>query len=339
MSFRKISICLLLGIMGCQDILIHKNMNDNVADFNEAWEYIELTYPSKMFEYKGIDWNMVRSEYIVKANNANADEILPLLADLVAALKDGHARIYTEGGASIRPYTPKRLLKDEGSYDPELVHTYMLSKPRVIGNDSFEFGFLQNNLGYLRISTFGNTIAASGDTMDDIVYFFANTSGMILDLRNNRGGSSFVYDQILARLIDKTISTEYAVSNTQTREPYEIKPAGKNGQYLKPIVILINGTCFSGTEVFVDRLSYQSHVTLIGDTTAGAGIGSGVIDPRHYLQSGKSIKINYEIIFRKDSVPIEVNGVVPDILIPQTKKEIELGKDIQLESAIQILSK
>ncbi len=330
-----LSVCVLLG---CHELLNDGEKESGLKDFDEAWNHINETYPFQMLAYKGIDWNLMYDKYLEVANEARGEEIVQVLADLTAELQDGHIRVYTKGGASTRPFTPERVLKDEGAFDPETVHSYLVEAPKVAGNQSFEFGFFPNNIGYLRISSFSGSIAGSEDEIDDIIHAFADTSGMILDLRENRGGSSFVYDNILARFIDGPIDTEYAISNQEIREPYTITPAGRNGQYLRPIVVLINGTSFSGTEVFADRVRSQDHMTLLGDTTAGGGIGSSTVDPRFYLSSGRSIKVNYEIILRRDSIPIERNGVVPDILIEQRKTDIKDGRDLLIESALELLS-
>ncbi len=121
-----------------------------------------------------------------------------------------------------------------------------------------------------------------------------------------------------------------------TNEAGTILPQGGQ-QYTGPIVILINGTSFSAAEVFVEIMRQLDYVTVVGDTTAGGGVSSNG-DPRHFLPSGKSISINYEAILRIDGEPLEWNGVPPDIRVLQTKADVDMKRDRQLQSAIEMLS-
>ena len=58
---------------------------------------------------------------------------------------------------------------------------------------------------------------------------------------------------------------------------------------------------------------------------------------RQGISSGGSIRINYEAILRMDGQPIEWNGVPPDIRIVQTKTDIDMEEDKQLEFAVDFL--
>jgi C-terminal processing protease CtpA/Prc len=74
-------------------------------------------------------------------------------------------------------------------------------------------------------------------------------------------------------------------------------------------------------------------VTAVGDTTAGA---SGA--PQLYaLPSGREIRISTKNIPRYDGLPIEWNGIIPDIRVAQTEEDLKQGRDKQLEYAINFL--
>ncbi|MBN2396699.1 MAG: hypothetical protein JXC36_09630 [Candidatus Atribacteria bacterium] len=57
----------------------------------------------------------------------------------------------------------------------------------------------------------------------------------------------------------------------------------------------------------------------------------------YWLPNGKYIHIGTTYVLRYDGVPIEWNGVLPDIRAPQTKEDIDHGRDKQLEYAIGLL--
>jgi C-terminal processing protease CtpA/Prc len=50
-----------------------------------------------------------------------------------------------------------------------------------------------------------------------------------------------------------------------------------------------------------------------------------------------TIFIGTTYVLRYDGVPIEWNGVLPDIRVPQSKEDIDQGRDKQLEYAIELL--
>ena len=164
---------------------------------------------------------------------------------------------------------------------------------------------------------------------------FSEADGIIVDIRNNTGGGSAGYSPIIGRLIESPVATTSGFSWMGTNDAGTISPLGGQ-QYTGPIVLLISGTTFSAAEVFVEIMQQLDYVTLVGDTTAGGGVSSNG-DPRHFLPSGKSIKINYEAILKIDGEPLEWNGVPPDIRVPQTKADIDMKRDRQLESAIEFL--
>jgi carboxyl-terminal processing protease len=172
--------------------------------------------------------------------------------------------------------------------------------------------------------------------IDNVIDFFSQARGVIIDVRNNRGGGSAGTDPIIGRFIETAIVTTSAFSKMGSRDPGTILPQGGR-QYTGPIAILISGTSFSATEVFADIVRQLDYVTIVGDTTAGGGMSSNG-EARHFLPNGGAIRINYEAILRLDGQPIEWNGVPPDIRVVQTKADIENNIDKQLEFAVELLS-
>jgi len=98
-------------------------------------------------------------------------------------------------------------------------------------------------------------------------------------------------------------------------------------------VVLINGVCFSAAEYFAEMMKQVSTVTVVGDTTGGGG---GIPQP-FSLPSGIQVRVPAGEFRRHDGVPIEWNGIPPDVTIMNAEAEVRQGKDNQLEYAIQIL--
>jgi carboxyl-terminal processing protease len=126
----------------------------------------------------------------------------------------------------------------------------------------FEFRVLPGNIGYVALNSFEDNSVA-----DQFVAAFdkiAQTSALILDVRNNGGGNSGVGMRILATLIDKPVSLEF----WQTRDykpifrawgrpiamlsvPFGDVSPDPAHHYSKPIILLSSPRTFSAAEDFL----------------------------------------------------------------------------------------
>jgi len=323
---------ILFLFTSCENILVpENNTNKNIEDFESAWKIVNDVYP--FFELKKIDWDSVHSIYKSKAVQSNGDEIYKVLFDMLTILKDGHVGLKTKGGDYIKTFTPPRVKKDKNSYSPYVVRRYFSKELRLDTNGRLEYEITRSNIGYMRISTFTMDEWKKSDFYNALDYL-KNTKGLILDVRNNSGGSSNMYAIVIQRIISSSIRNLPVKIKGHWNQESFIYPKGKY-QYVKPIVILMNGVSFSATEGFLATVQQIPHVTLFGDTSAGA---SGA--PEYFtLPSGKSIRVSTKQICRLDSIAIEWNGIPPDIRIEQTEFDIKQNKDKQLEYALDYLNR
>ncbi len=167
-----------------------------------------------------------------------------------------------------------------------------------------------------------------------------HTKGLIIDVRHNNGGLSENIRIIVSRFIHTTLAWPRAF--TKGEVPYykgPIQPDMNHFKYTNPVVILINGASMSGAELFPEVMKQLSNVTVVGDTTLGGGCNDVAEDIQgdYWLPSGKYIHIGTTYVLRYDGEPIEWNGVLPDIRVPQSKDDIDQGRDKQLEYAIGLL--
>ena len=82
-------------------------------------------------------------------------------------------------------------------------------------------------------------------------------------------------------------------------------------------------------ELFPEVMKQLPNVTVVGDTTLEGDYNDVADDIQgdYWLPSGKYIHISTTYVIRYDGVPIEWNGVLPDIRVPQTKEDIDQGMD------------
>jgi hypothetical protein len=334
----RINVMLLLSLaillISCEEMIVKTEESKlNVEDFNAAWERVNTVYP--YLELKKINWDSLYLVYKPMAEQAKGDEIYSVLIDMLGELKDMHASVGTEGGRLIETYHGPRWLKDKYSYNPIIVRNYFDRELKIIAEGNIEYEIIPGNIGYIYIGSFN--VEYLKDPFNKALSYVKDTKALILDIRHNNGGSTQHVESIVNRFITSTLEKpeSYLLGELIVSTPF--KPQGPF-QYINPVVVLINGVCVSAGDYFPEVMKQISMVTIVGDTTAGASAGASLEVPAQYeLPSGKKVFIGTLDMRRYDGLPWEWIGVAPDILVEQTREDLENGKDKQLEYAIKML--
>ena len=197
---------------------------------------------------------------------------------------------------------------------------------------------LAGNIAYLAINTF-NTEDAQKD-FDRYLPEIRASDGLILDVRENDGGSGLIAYNVLSYLTDKEFplppwkSRQYVATLRVWGTPggwYEAKPqtwAGRpNDFFSKPVVVLIGPRSLSATDVFASTFQRTKRGRLIGEATAGS---TG--DPLGFALPGGG---SGRVATSTDLGPGLIGkGVQPDIPAPRTVKDFLAGRDAALEAGI-----
>ena len=325
-------IFFLLFFLSCKDaMIISPGANQNIADFEAAWHRINDIYP--YLEFKKINWDSIYTVYRPRAENAKGDEFYLVLRDLLAELKDGHVYYRTQGGGEVYPYYPPRHWKDRHAYSPFVVRKYFDKQLKLTDSKSVEYEIIPGNIGYAFLSGFHENYLTN--EFPGVLEYLKNTKGLILDIRQKRGGNTKNIEAVVTRFITEPLIRNDAYIDGEKVDWPPFQPQGPF-QYTNPVVVLINGSTFSAGEFTTEMLKQLPHVTAVGDTTGGGSAGGGD-ESLYYLPSGKSISVDFIDIRRYDGLPWEWLGVAPDIRIEQTEKDIAAGRDKQLEYAIEML--
>jgi carboxyl-terminal processing protease len=328
---RAILPLALLGFAGCSELLTpDPETSANLADFEAAWQRVEHVYP--FFQFKHINWDSIHVAFRPLAEASQGDDIDRVLFAMLQNLRDGHVRLSSPGGASVPTYIPPRLLKDRFAYSPLVVRRYFATELRLAGNDRIEYGIINGTIGYIAVSTLRNEEPVLTG-FDEALASVKETKGLIIDVRHDEGGSDWNSMGIVGRLISKPIDGLPHLSSDSTLVPGGIIVPRGPFQYTRPVVLLINGVCFSACEDFAEMMKHVPTVTAVGDTTSGA---SGAPQPFR-LPSGRTINVSTIFIRRYDGQPIEWNGVPPDVRVAQTQSDVDADRDPQLEYAIGLL--
>ncbi|MCK5787285.1 MAG: PD40 domain-containing protein, partial [Candidatus Sabulitectum sp.] len=144
---------------------------------------------------------------------------------------------------------------------------------------------------------------------------------MIIDVRGNGGGST--HDQILSSLAGEPYAMSFNRGGNTTVEPL--------GVWKKPLVLLINETCYSDAEIFPAAWKELDLGPVVGNTTYGAVIGTVDIQ----LADGTGFRLPGTGWYTISGDNLENSGVTPDILVLEMPEDMGLGADRQLDAAIQ----
>jgi hypothetical protein len=137
------------------------------------------------------------------------------------------------------------------------------------------FGFerverLPNNIGYLKFNMFADA-EYGGETAVAAMNFLANCDAVIIDLRDNGGGSPSMVQLISSYFFEEPVH----LNNFYIREADTIKQfwtqAHVQGKRLvdQPLYILTSRRTFSGAEEFTYNMKNLERGVIIGETTGG----------------------------------------------------------------------
>jgi carboxyl-terminal processing protease len=196
--------------------------------------------------------------------------------------------------------------------------------------ESVYLDVLPENIAHLQITHFeadttGEFTSALGDALD------SGVSGIIVDLRGNPGGYLDIVVDIADEFLDGGMVLYEADDSGNVIDEY---PATAGGMATDiPLVVLVDNSSASGSEVLAGALRDHGRATIIGTTT----YGKGSVNVLRRLSDGSGLYITIARWLTPNHHLIEGVGLVPDIVVELTEEDIDAGIDTQLEYAIEYL--
>ncbi len=210
--------------------------------------------------------------------------------------------------------------------DEEKEITIVRAKVETI---SATYEALDNGIGLITITEFNdNTYEFFKEAKQQFID--NGDTALILDLRGNPGGNLDTVVNIAQEILPQGLVV-YTEDKYGKREEY--KCDGKKEMNV-PIVVLVDGSSASASEILAGAIKDHNKGTLIGTTTFGKGIVQKLIS----LSDGTAVKITVSKYYTPNGVNIHGTGIEPDIEVEfDADAYQENGTDNQMEAAIEYL--
>ncbi|HKQ46092.1 MAG TPA: S41 family peptidase [Rhizomicrobium sp.] len=226
-----------------------------------------------------------------------------LTSDLQSVTHDKHLHVYP-------PPAPRPRASAATAPAPQRVYAGFSRVDRLKGN-----------IGYIKMQNFPDPAGPFSQTAAQAIADLAGTDALIIDMRDNRGGStagviylcSFFFDPKTAVHIDGEVTRKSGTSEFQTKEIYtQPVPVSYLG---KPVYLLTSKRTYSAAEKFLYDLQTQNRARLIGEATGGSANGTA----SHPLPSKFMISIPYQRTVNPiTNTNFEGTGVKPDLAVEET---------------------
>ena len=148
--------------------------------------------------------------------------------------------------------------------------------------------------------------------------------GVLLDLRNNGGGSLQEAIEMTGFFIDRGPVVQVKAN----RRLRQLDDPDRNTVYGGPLVILVNRLSASASEILAGALQDYGRAVIVGDQkTHGKGSVQSVFPVERGNPAMGSLKVTTAAFYRIDGQSTQLHGVTPDIVVSSTMDVMEIGEE------------
>lgn len=234
-----------------------------------------------------------------------------LYEDAQAINHDGHFRI-----AALPPLDPALVEVDEDEDPADVERRRRIRRARNYGFQKVEI--FAGGIGYVRFDQFAHGDEAYA-TAAAAMNFLANSNAVIIDLRNNGGGTASMIRVICGYLFEeKTHLINWDIrAEKKTVQSYSADYVPGRRLTEQPVYILTSQRTFSAAEEFTFDLRNLERATVVGDTTGGGGHTANT-----YVYDFAGFRMGIRVPHGRAYNPEnnegwEGVGVIPHIVVPE----------------------
>lgn len=212
--------------------------------------------------------------------------------------------------------------------------TVKLIKQKTASVDNTVKGYVlknkSGNVGYISLPSFytdmeQNTApGCANDVAKEILKLEGDSiTGLIIDLRNNGGGSMLEAMNLAGIFVDEGPLFIYKEKN---KKPSLVKDINRGSIFKKPLVVMINETSASASELFSNIVKDYNLGLVVGQTSYGKGtaqnvypLDTNVLRVRNGMATATDfIKVTQAKFYRLNNSTHQGTGVVPDVVLPSS---------------------
>ena len=193
------------------------------------------------------------------------------------------------------------------------------------------------NVGYIKLPKFYSSFEKEGgnscakDVASEIEKLKnVNVNGIILDLRNNTGGSLNDVVEMSGLFIEEGPIVQV---KPRTRDAYVHKDKNPDVLYDGPLMILVNKYSASASEIIAAAMQDYKRAVIVGSTsTYGKGTVQRFYDLDRAFKGAEeykplgSLKMTTQKFFRVNGGSTQLKGVTPDIILPDNYQFTDVGE-------------
>jgi carboxyl-terminal processing protease len=160
---------------------------------------------------------------------------------------------------------------------------------------------------------------------------------LILDLRNNGGGSVLTTAYLLGQFFDRDI--EIATYRRRSGDSAYVAKARDKDPYRGMVLVLMNSNSASASEVTARTLQLQGRGIIVGDRSMGAVVTSQT----HWHELGFGRKVTYGVqvsvmdLIMPDGQRLENIGVIPDVPMLPSGADMAARRDPVMAKALSMV--
>ncbi|MDC3077277.1 carboxy terminal-processing peptidase [Flavobacteriales bacterium] len=208
----------------------------------------------------------------------------------------------------------------------ELEEVY--AKSTLISKEDVDYGYISLPKFYVDFSDYKNRNSAE-DVKNHIIKLKNNgMQGLILDLRNNGGGSLQTVVDMTGLFIEKGPVVQVKSIGNRKKVLYDRNP---EIVWDGPLVVLINEMSASASEILAAALQDYKRAVIIGsEKSFGKGTVQNIIDLNKFISNSNfdmgAIKITTDKFYRINGESVQLEGVKSDVVIPDSYMHIFNGE-------------
>ncbi len=208
----------------------------------------------------------------------------------------------------------------------ELEETF--AKSTVISKNDNNYGYISLPKFYADFDNYKNRNSAN-DVKNEIIKLKNNgIQGLILDLRNNGGGSLQTVVEMTGLFIEKGPVVQVKSIGNRKKVLYDRDP---QVYWDGPLVLLINEMSASASEIISAALQDYNRAIIIGsEKSFGKGTVQNIIDLNRFISNTNydmgALKVTTDIFYRINGESVQLEGVQSDIIIPDSYMYIFNGE-------------